>query len=365
MGTDRRNFMRTAALTSATLACGAMPSSAEGASPARRRNIKLGLDNFSLRAWGWKAGQFLQYAAAQKLDVMLFSDLKVYESHEEGHLRQLRAKADALGVEIQVGTYSICPTSKIVTKDYGTPEEHLALALRIARTLGSPVVRCVLGNGEDRRIDGGIERQIDSTVKVLRSVRNRALDAGVRIAVENHSGDMQAWELVTLVEAAGKEFVGATMDSGNAARTLEDPLVNLEILGPHVLTTNMRDSAVWEIPEGAQVKWAAMGEGNVDWRAYLDRFAALCPRVPFVLEIISQSGRVLPYFRDDFWNPYPRVRAREFARFVAFAKRGRPVPTFQVPSGQDAKQYEKAFQRAELERSLKFCREVLGLGTKA
>jgi sugar phosphate isomerase/epimerase len=342
-----------------------MPSLTEEALPPRPRKIKLGFDNFSLRAWGWKAGQFVEYAAAHKLDVMLFSDLKVYESHEEGYLRQLRAKADALGLEIQVGTYSICPTSKIVTKDYGTPEEHLALALRIAKTLGSPVVRCVLGNGEDRKIDGGIERQIENTVKVLKNVRNRALDAGVKIAVENHSGDMQAWELVTLVEAAGKEFVGATMDSGNAARTLEDPMVNLEILGPHVLTTNMRDSATWEIPDGAQVKWAALGEGNVDWKAYLDRFAALCPRVPFVLEVISQFGRVLPYFQDDFWKPYAKVRAREFARFVAFAKRGRPVPAFQVPPGKDAKEYEKAFQRAELERSLKYCREALGLGTKA
>lgn len=365
METDRRNFLTTAAIAGASLASRALPSLAADVLPSRRRNIKLGIDNYSLRAWGWKADQFLEYAAAQKLDVMLFSDLKVYESHEEAYLRQLKAKADGLGLEIQVGTYSICPTSKVVTKDYGTPEEHLALALRIARTLGSPVVRCVLGNGEDRKTEGGIERHIENTVRVLTNVRSRAVDAGVKIAVENHAGDMQAWELVTLIEAAGKDFVGATMDSGNAARALEDPLVNLEILGPHVLTTNIRDSAVWEIPEGAQVQWAAMGEGNVDWRAYLDRFAVLCPRVPLVLEIISQFGRALPYFQDDFWKPFPKVRAREFARFVAFAKRGRPVPPFQVPPGRDPKEYEKAFQRAELERSLRFCRQVLGLGMKA
>ena len=274
METDRRDFIKTAAVTGAGVACGALPSWAAENAASRRRNIKLGFDNFSLRAWGWKADQFLQYAATQKLDVMLFSDLKVYESHEEGYLRQLRAKADRLGLEIHVGTFSICPTSKFVTRDYGTPEEHLTLALRIARTLGSPVVRCVLGKSADREIDGGIERQIENTVKVLRNVRSRALDAGVKIAVENHSGDMQAWELAALVEAAGKEFVGATMDSGNAARTLEDPLVNLEILGPHVLTTNIRDTAVWEIAPGAQVQWVTMGKGNVDWKVYLDRFEA-------------------------------------------------------------------------------------------
>ena len=172
---SRRQFVKSAAEAAAggALAAG-LPAFAQDASPAPRRSIKLGFDNFSLRALCWKAGQFLEYAAAQKLDVMFFSDLKVYESHEEAYLKQLKAKADGLGLEVHVGTFSICPTSRSCTKDYGTPEEHLALAISIARTLGSPVVRCVLGNGEDRKVECGIERQIQNTVKVLKNVRDRA-----------------------------------------------------------------------------------------------------------------------------------------------------------------------------------------------
>jgi sugar phosphate isomerase/epimerase len=362
--TDRRSFLKTLTTASAALLGGRSALAQAPSSDSPGKKIPLGLDNFSLRALGWKAGQFLDYAAAQKLDVMFYSDLKVYQSHEEPYLRDLKKKAGDLGLAIHVGSFSICPTSKSCTKDYGPPEEHLALAIRIARTLGSPVVRCVLGNGEDRKVEGGIERQIDSTVKVLKSVRSRALDAGVKIAVENHAGDMQAWELVTLIEAAGKEFVGATMDSGNAAWTIEDPLVNLEILGPYAVTTGIRDTAVWETREGAQAQWAAVGEGNTDWPAYVRRFAALCPNTPFVLEIISQYGRSLTYLKDDFWKPYPQVRAREFARFLAFAKRGQPKASFAVPAGRDRGEYEKAFAQAELERSLRYCRDVLGLGRK-
>jgi len=40
---------------------------------------------------------------------------------------------------------------------FSTPRR---LAIRIARPLGSPVVRCVLGNGEDRKAEGGIERPL-------------------------------------------------------------------------------------------------------------------------------------------------------------------------------------------------------------
>jgi hypothetical protein len=79
------------------------------ARPAARAaaGIKLGFDNFSVREYGWKAGQLLDYAAGLKVDVVLFSDLDVYESHEEGYLKALKARADGLGLEIHVGTFSI------------------------------------------------------------------------------------------------------------------------------------------------------------------------------------------------------------------------------------------------------------------
>ena len=62
---------------------------------------------------------------------------------------------------------------------------------------------------------------MEEMVKILRAVRSEAEDANVKIAIENHAGDMQAWELADLIEEAGKSFVGATIDPGNAAWTLE------------------------------------------------------------------------------------------------------------------------------------------------
>ena len=225
----------------------------------------------------WKAHALLDYAASLKLDSILISDLDAYESHEAPYLREVKAKADGLGIQIHAGTWSICPTSKFFKNKWGTAEEHLALGIRVAKTLGSPVIRCILGMGDDRKTEGGIEARIADTVKVCKACRTRALDAGVKIAIENHAGDMQAWELVTLIETAGKEYVGATLDSGNATWTMEDPLASLETLGPYVLSTGIRDSMVWEYDEGAKVQWTAMGEGLVDWKKYFEKFAALCP----------------------------------------------------------------------------------------
>lgn len=357
--------MKTVVAATATLAATRLDSTMQGAEAVRRRDIPLGFDNFSIRAFGWKAPQLLDYAATQKVDTVLFSDLDVYQNHSDAHLGEIKKKADDLGIAVQVGTGSICPSSSSFNKKHGTAEEHLALTIRVAKALGSPVVRCYLGTNRDRQGEGGIEAHIKSTVQVCKAARSMAKDSGVKIAVENHAGDMQAWELVTLIEEAGRDYVGATLDSGNATWTLEDPIVHLEILGPYAATTSMRGSAIWENKDGALVQWTAVGEGDIDFKKYIDRFAQLCPGVAFQIETISGFARPFPYLTQDFWKPYPKVRAPEFARFLALAKTGHALEPFKPAANVDRKEAEQAYQKSELEKSLRYCREVLGLGRKA
>ena len=357
---DRRAFLRTASVATTGLALGQTAQAQVG-----ERKIKLGLDNFSVRAMGWKAPQVIEYAAKLKTDSLFITDLDAFESLETAHLKEIKAKAADQGLQIHLGTWSICPTSKAFKNKWGTAEEHLALGLRCARDLGSPVLRVVLGTGEDRKSDGGIEARIEDTAKVCRSQRSRSLDLGVKIAVENHAGDMQAWELVTLIETAGKEYVGANMDSGNATWTMEDPLASLQTLAPYVLTTSLRDSAVWESSQGATVQWTAMGDGTVDLKTYFQRFAELCPGIPVHIETISGFNREIPYLREEFWKPWPKARAQDLARFVALAKRGKPRDTWKAPGDQDRKLAEQAYQRSEIERSLQYCKTTLGLGLRA
>lgn len=333
--------------------------------PRKRPKLKLGFDNFSIRAMGWKADQLLDYAAKQKVDTVLFSDLDVYKDHADATLAEVRKKADDLGIEIQAGTGGICPTSGMWKNTWGTPAEHLKLTIRVAKAMGSKVARCFLGRGEDRKMEGGIERHQAELIKVCKAVKSFAIDSGVKIAIENHAGDQQAWELVRVIEEAGKDYVGATLDSGNATWALEDPAVNLEILGPYAVSTGIRDSAVWESANGATIQWTAMGDGQVDWKAYFARFAELAPGCPVQLEIISGFNREFPYLKDEFWKPWPKVRGHEFARFVAMAKKGKARDAWKAPAGEDRKKADQAYQLAELEKSLRYCREVLGLGLKS
>lgn len=348
-----------------TLAAGALGLGTSLASAAEEKStkIKLGFDNFSIRAFGWKAEKLLDYAAEQKVDALLISDLDSYDSLETPQLKEVGAKAKSLGIELQAGTLSLCPTSTKFSNKRGTAVEHAKLLARVAHDLGSPVARCVLGFAEDRKTPGGIAARAKDMAAVLKEVKSYAQDHGVKFAVENHAGDMQAWELVRLIEDAGADFVGATIDTGNATWTLEDPLGCLETLAPHTLTSGIRDSMIWEDDNGAVVQWTALGEGCVDFKPIVARWAELTPDKPFVLEIISGFSRPFSYRKPEFWGPYKEVRAAEFQRFQQLSKLGKAIPPFKPADGQDKKLAEQEYQKNELERSIKFAKS-LGLGRK-
>jgi sugar phosphate isomerase/epimerase len=358
------DIRRRSALAGLAAGAGALATRGATAAPAPRRNIKLGFDNFAVRAFGWKAPRLVDYAAELKTDSLFITDLDAFESLETPYLRDVRKRAADAGLQIHLGTWSVCPTSGTFKATWGTAEQHLALAIRVAHDLGSPVARVVLGNMDDRKSPGGIDARVADTVKVLKANRSRAKDAGVKIAVENHAGDLQSHELAALVEAAGKDYVGVNIDTGNALWAMEDPLAHLERLAPYVVTTSLRDGTVWESDGGATVQWAAMGDGMIDFRSYVDRFEKLCPGVPVHIETISGLNRELPYLRDEFWAAYPKTRAADFARFVALARRGKPRAPWQPPAGKDRKLAEQEYQKREIERSLRHCKDALGLGLR-
>lgn len=360
---NRREFLARST-AAAVLASASVPRLTAADSPAPRlldkngKPIRLGMDNFAVRALGLKGRDLVDYAAKLRLDTLFITDLPALGALTTDHASDLKKYAADHGLALLLGSWSICPTSKTFKKDWGTAEEHLTLGIRLAQAAGSPVFRVVLGSREDRKTPGGIEARITDTVAVLKSKKSLAVDSGVKIAVENHAGDMTALELISLVEAAGPDFVGVNLDSGNAAWTLEDPLDSLEKLGPYAVATSLRDSAIWETDKGCKIQWTAMGDGGcVDQKKYFERFGQLCPGVAVNVETIGGFALEFPYLEAEFWTAFPKKSGAEFARFLVLAKRGKPVPADGLS--------DRERQETELARSLAYLRNVVGLGTRA
>jgi len=320
-------------------------------------SAKIGVDVYSLRSQDWTPIQYLDYCAAQGAQLVHFSEIRFLGSLDTENLRQIRSRADDLGLDLEIGMRSICPTSSIFAAEEGTAEEQLGRTIDAARIVRSSIVRCFLGNSDDRRGEISLQTHILNTVAVLKNMRSRALDSGIRIAIENHSGDMQARELKGLVESAGPEFVGVCLDSGNPVWALEDPHLALETLAPHVLTSHIRDSRVWKTEDGAAAAWCRMGEGNIGIEAYLARYLEECPGRPVSLEIIVKGPRYFPYRDPDFWNAYRDTPPWEFARFLTLVERGTPPPASSPPSLDPDKL--RAAEMDDFRESFRWTREFL------
>jgi sugar phosphate isomerase/epimerase len=336
--------------------------------------LKLGFDTYSLRAWKWKDIQFLDYAAQLNLDSVQISSVNDYASLDPAHLAKVKDHAARAGLTIDGGTGCISPTTKSWNARNGDPAAYLLQGLRAAKAVGAASMRCFIGSPTDRALipQVPIDKHIESTLAVLRKVRSEALDLNVKIAIENH-GDLTARELRALVEAAGNDFVAVCLDTGNPVLLCEDPLLSLEILAPYTVTTHIRDSVIFEHPRGCATQWVALGDGSLDWKTIVARYAALCPDAVMQLEIITgRAPEIHPYFEPAFWKMYPNLPAADFARFVALARAGHPfmgqMVIGDVRGRSPAPELAEALkhqQRHDLERSFRYAKEMLGAGARA
>ena len=317
--------------------------------------VKPGIDLFSIRSQNWTPFQYLDYCAVHGAKVVHFSEVRFIGNLEPDNLRKVRQHAEGLGIDVEIGMKSICPTSKMFEPKDGSAEDQIARMMAAAKIVGSRIVRCVLGSSDDR-VAGPIERHIESMVKVIRNMRPKLADANLKLAIENHAGDMQARELKMLIEEAGSDVAGVCLDSGNPLWTIEDPHLTLDTLHPYVLTSHVRDSAVWPVPEGAAVAWVRMGEGNVDIDSYVRKYAELCPGRALSMECIVTGPRVFPFRDRKFWDAYRNDPAWEFERFLEIVARGKPHP---APARAANQEESCRREREDLEASMEYTLKLL------
>ena len=342
---DRRSFIVGTAAAAALHVLPPLPSAAAGP-------VELGSIDGSVGGNNFSPTQFLDYLSSIKLTWAMLS-LSPDVLRDEAAIRAIRARADQLGVKLQLAFGSVCPSSRSFNAQLGTLEEQVARGLKASQIFGATCMRCVLGGDPERP---QIDMHIENMVKAVRGVRSRIVDSGVKLAVENHGGDLQSREMKGMIEAVGSDVMGVCLDSGNPVWMLEDPHMTLEMLVPFAETCHVRDSAVWKTPEGIAVRWVNMGEGNVDIDGWLRAFIAAKPGMPIIFEnLVSGAPRVHRIYDPAFWDNWRKMPAWEFSRFLALADHGTPTPAKPRPAGKTAGQQ----RMDDLEACVRYTQELL------
>jgi sugar phosphate isomerase/epimerase len=343
-----------------------------GAADSGPAGVRLGINTYCLRFLRWTDAQLLEYCAGLKLDAVMLQDSLDPQRDVPAHWTDVRQDATRRGLLLQTGGGAILPKAERPTGALlDGMRDYLRREIARAAAMGSSIVRAVLVGERAAFPPGPVEQHLETATRILRSVRDDALRAGLKIALENHK-DLQAWEMRALIEAAGPEFVGSYLDTGNAPFVLEHPLVTLETLAPYAVNVHLGDAVIYEHPRGVAVQRVPLGEGTVDFRALVKRLGELQLTVPvFVKPITARVADVFPLYDEAFWKRYPKARAAELIQFVNLMKKGapydRPMVIEDVPGRAMPPHFAEALkfqQREHLERSVTYAKQVLGLGVK-
>ncbi len=357
----RRRFVQSLSTAVAALPLSAAPDNMVSRWP-------LGINTYCLRFQKWNDRQLFDYCTKQKLDAIFLQDSLDPGAMDPKHWAEVRAWTQETGLHIETGGSAMVPKA---AEAYPRSVEQLRRNIERAKAMGSPIVRALLAS--DRYSlpdDGPVEKHMETAIRILREVRSQAMDAGVKIGIENHK-ELMAWQTRQVIETAGKEFVGSYLDTGNPVFVAEDPVTTIEELGPYAVSFHLRDSVVYQEPDGIAVQWVPLGEGTMDFKALVAKAAAILPKVYIYCKpITARPPVVLPVYSEEFWTKwFPRGRSRDFARFQALARRGRPYnkPHVMADLPEVRDRYMDALKVQQLdhmERSLAYCRNVLDLGAR-
>jgi sugar phosphate isomerase/epimerase len=339
-----------------------------GVARAAPRNWPLGINTYCLRFQRWNDRQLFEYCATEKLDAIFLQDSLDKGTMDPAHWAEVRAWSKDLSLRFETGGGSILPRTR---EDVPRSVATLRKNIERAHAMGSRIVRANLAADRYSMPEGPVEFHIETAVKILREVRPQALDAGIKIGIENHK-DIQAWRTRQLIDQAGTDIAGSYLDTGNPVFVAEHPLTTLEQLGPVALSFHLRDSVVYEQPGGIAVQWVPLGQGTVDFKRIVARAAEILPAsvAIYCKPITARPPIVLPVYTEEFWTKwFPGARSEEFSRFVALAKQGKPwnQPHIMADLPNLRDRYMDALRLQQMDhmtQSLAYCRKELDLGIR-
>ncbi len=269
--------------------------------------MRIGLDRYTIahrdfspeatlnfaREHGFAGVQFLEPAA---LDADLNHD----------RLRSIARRASELGLYVEIGLPSPNPTRRSRLEDREiSAEEHardLMPHLRAVAAMGCTHARVYVGDRHDRfRSQPEWEVQLDATLDVLKRLAPALRDLDVKVAIETHA-DLTLHELLGLLDELPEQVAGVTLDTGNLAMRLDDPVEVVHRVASRVLCTHVKDAVLARTPRGLCWQARPVGAGVLPMAELLEPLIRANPKLNLSIELHPRTYD-LP-IHDPTWLAY-------------------------------------------------------------
>lgn len=242
---NRRDFLRVAALTTATTLSGLAAGPARAIAPIKRAGkprLKLSLAAYSYRDYlqnkrdpHMTLPEFVDRCAAYPLDGVELTEYYWPKPLSHEFMMQVKRQCYNNGLDI-----TGAPMANVFTHPAG-PERERQLALTRAwvdacAALGVPAIRVFAGTLQPGQT---LEQAQRNTIETLEEACAYAGSKGVILALENHGGIVaEADSILTIVKGVKSEWCGINLDTGNF-RT-EDPYGDLAKCAPYAVTCQVK-----------------------------------------------------------------------------------------------------------------------------
>lgn len=195
---------------------------------------------------------FLELARSLGLCLVQIADNLPLHPLSSREMEELRDRARAWGIEMEVGTRGLQP-------------ENLARYREIARFFHSPILRVVI-DAADFRPDR------EEILGILSRELPHFAERDITLAIENHDR-FKARELASIVEAADNPAVGICLDMANSLGALEGVDQVVDALLPHVVNLHVKDVRIERLDHamGFFVEGTPAGRGMLDTPGIVER----------------------------------------------------------------------------------------------
>jgi sugar phosphate isomerase/epimerase len=291
------------------------------------------------------AYEFLEYAATLGAGGIQ----AVLNNQEPAHLKKLRARAESLGMFIEL----------LAAPPQANPEGFVK-TVRAAKEVGALCVRiaCLSGRRYEQFADFEAWRKF---VNDSRDLMIRAASIAERekfpVAFENHK-DWTANEMAAHMKQFSSEYLGVCLDTGNNISFLDDALETVELLAPYAISTHIKDMGVAEYPDGFLLSEVPLGEGILDLRRMMEIIRTKRPQTRFTLEMITRDPLKVPCLTQKYWVTFPDRSGSLLARTLMMTRqRASKLPTMEGLSPEQV----MALEEKNVRRCLEYSRDRLGV----
>lgn len=225
----------------------------------------IGVPNYPQPTHPLDAARFLQMAHDLGLKVVQFGDNLPLHKMPAAQRKALKAQADRLGLQAEVGMRGIQPPD-------------LETYIRIAAEFESPLLRVVVDSP-------GHHPEPDEVASIIRGVLPLLASHNVVLAIENHDR-YPARVLADLVQELATPSVGICLDTVNSFGSLEGPEVVVGTLAPFVVNLHVKEFVIRRVDHnmGFVITGAPAGQGMLDIPWLIGKIQAHRPTFNAIVE---------------------------------------------------------------------------------